>query len=300
MKRFICAMIVLILSSPLGIYNGKAMSPYRYKIMFSKDDRAAQNIYIMGDDGTNKVRVSGEGGYSPIISYDGKLMVYRIGSYRQHENIFVDFKKKEITRILDSNAYIHSISPNNDSVLYTRYADADKYDKRQLYISDIDGSNETKLISGADIWEASFSPAGDKVAYIKEGYLFVLDLSTQEHIQMTNKAPCDSISWSSDGNKIFCCGPNYEIMSITEDDKNTEVIFHDDEILSTKPQISPDSKYIVFLNEKDRQIYRVKSDGTSLTKLTESMAADHPVWIKAVDNRNYQVQDDMIIPSLLD
>ncbi|MGE4282536.1 MAG: TolB family protein [Clostridia bacterium] len=297
MKKTVSAIIlILLITSMASAHTVKVTVADEERIVFTSARGVDENIYLMDKDGSNIIQLTEIGGKYPVISYDGKLLIYSLGDYRKHKNVLVNYENEYVTAILDSNAYICSISPDNSKMIYTRYADAEKYYLKELYISDIDGSNEMKLVSGGDIWEACFSPVKNKVAYVKDGFIFAVDLDTGDQIQLTFDTPSDGISWSYDGSRIFYCGPEYEIMSVSVDGKNKKKVFKDENILSTKPKNSLDGQKIIFYNESDSQIYKINVDGTGLTKLTDNFVCDSPIWIKTAAGIEYRVKDDIMIP----
>ncbi|MBZ4647375.1 MAG: protein tolB [Clostridia bacterium] len=294
MKRSILLTTIMIFfcTSHVTIYaqNVSSKKLPDYKIVFMKTAGMKDNIYMMDRSGSNEVQLTCAGGTNPVVSYNGKVMAYRKGNYSNYRNLLIDFESGKIENILDSKAEVYSISPDGKKILYTRYADAEKYIEKELYIANIDGSDETKLVSGGDVWEAIFSPAEDKVAYVKQGNIFVIDLNTKKTIQLTKDEICDGISWSGDGNTIIYCGQNYEVISIEKDGTNKKVIFKDKAILVDNPSLSPDGTQIVFNNLVDGQMYSIKSDGTDLTKLTDIQVTENAVWLKVDPDLNYVIE----------
>lgn len=256
------------------------VQPPKYSIVFMKTVDSQNNLYMMDRDGSNEVQLTKTGATDPVVSYNGELIVYKKGHYTNYKNILVDLNNGSVKNILDHNVDVYSISKDNKKIVYGKYADPRRYIYKELYIANIDGSQETKLISGEDVWEAAFSPTENKIAYIKEGKIFVMDFDTKEVLQLTSQGVCTDISWSSDGSTIVYCGPNYEIMSIQKDGSGSKVLFKKEDMLIATPVIAPDGSQIIFNNMADGQIYSIKTDGTGLNKLTDINVTEFPSWLK--------------------
>ena len=148
----------------------------------------------------------------------------------------------------------------------------------------------------------SLSPSGDRVVYSREvrgdrkatsiGYkLFISNLDGSGVVQVTNNRAHDLAPvWSPDGSKIVytgfdpASGPE-SILTISLDGSNvTDIAPGLTTPYMTLPVWSPDGRYIAFLGHQKTEpdispytLYTVKSDGTELTKITDT-AISPPAW----------------------
>lgn len=150
---------------------------------------------------------------------------------------------------------------------------------------------------GESIGDPIFSPDGTRIAFFRTkagvspqgaGAIFVVDLdgSSLRRITPWGGAFLDQ-SWSPDGQWIIYQRP-YGVLRMVHPDGSEP---HDVRLTlppgsgAQNPSWSPDGAWIVFSLTHDgtANIYMVRPDGTSLTRVTTAPGVDeqHPVWTSA-------------------
>jgi len=126
-----------------------------------------------------------------------------------------------------------SWSPDGSKIVF----ESRKEGKAQIYVVDIDGSNETRLSpEGVEDFSPAWSPDGSKIAFESR----------------------------RDG--------NYEIYVMNADGSNPTRLTENTAIGDHYPVWSPDGTKIAFISNRDgqRDIYIMNADGSNVTRLTDN------------------------------
>lgn len=182
-----------------------------------------------------------------------------------------------------------SLSPNGTRIAYGKAPSGT--DDYQLYVADVDGSNETALTSGtggAQTIFSSWSPDGKKIAFTtqRDGNYEVYTMNSDGSAQ-TNISRSDSLdgisnaSWSPDGNKILFYskrgqGTDFEIY-LGNTDGSGMVQLTDNTYEDRYPSWSPDGSKIMFTSNKDgdSEIFVMNADGSGVVQLTNNSVDDN-------------------------
>ncbi len=93
-------------------------------------------------------------------------------------------------------------SPDGNIIAYTHYPQNDnelQNGLQQIWLFDLNTMTKSFLTEG---FNTAWSPDGSKIAFVKSGNIFVIDLGTKEITKLTNWSSCFFPSWSPDGRKI--------------------------------------------------------------------------------------------------
>ena len=167
-------------------------------IAFQTERNGSEEIYLVGDDGSNLRKVA-DGAY-PSFSPDGSQIVYEY-----NEDIWVINVDGTNPVQLTTNGGFDgepSFSPDGTQILYV--SDRDDGDW-EIYVMDIDGTNQQRLTfhEGYD-QEPEFSPDGYEITFsrVVDGIdvdVYVMEPDGSNIRQLTEDADSYSSSWSPNG-----------------------------------------------------------------------------------------------------
>ena len=157
----------------------------------------------------------------------------------------------------------------------------------QIYIMNADGTGSTPLTNtGAGIWNAMavWSPAGDKIAFLRSQQIYVMDADGSNQIRLTNDPyGVSRPSWSPDGSKIVFVVLNdtgNEIYTMNADGTGMTRLTNDS-FYDADPDWSPDGSKIAFARHTGSkyEIFTMNTDGTGQASLTAAGSnATEPAW----------------------
>lgn len=103
---------------------------------------------------------------------------------------------------------LEDVSPDGRTVLYgvTRYALEANEGQRDLYLIAADGSDKGRprrlTYTPASEANARFHPDGERIGYLYQRHLWVMDLATQQAYQVSD-IEMEGFAWSPDGEKVL-------------------------------------------------------------------------------------------------
>lgn len=195
-------------------------------------------------------------------------------------------------------------SPDGSHLVYCRhYANrrASGQVLQGLHIVRADGSHDRRLLTEYDrdvqIQEhPAWSPDGKRLVISGGGNdtansakdLFICDLdASYRATQLRKIIPGTSVNigeepcWSPDGKQLCAVSTAERLLVVDADGKNLSQILQVDGSYCHQPDWSPDGQWIAFATDRDGnvEVYKVRVDGTELTRLTNSPGLDsRPRW----------------------
>lgn len=164
-----------------------------------------------------------------------------------------------------------------------------------LWVMDVDGSNQTQLTTGSGgEAEAAISPDGTQIAFTsdRDGNtdIFLMTPDGANIVNLTNSPEAERTpAWSPDGTKLVF--QRAEDLWVMDADGSNPIQLTSGPAIDDYPAWSPDGTSIVF--ESDDDIWVIASDGTGALNLTASPGRDirpswspDGTWIAFTSNRN--------------
>ncbi len=150
-----------------------------------------------------------------------------------------------------------------------------------IYAVNADGSNPQRLTSGAQDASPAWSPDGTRIAFARNGDIWVMRVSDGSPMQVSDLRQLTSSpvvdgapNWSPDGKQIVFfsySGTNHtaDIAVINADGTNLRRLM-DNQFEDWWPAWSPDGQKIAFQSNRDGkfQIYRMNPDGSHVQRVT--------------------------------
>jgi Tol biopolymer transport system component len=186
-----------------GRWDGSSCGPYGLR-------RCATAVLMVANPTTGAVReVSrsrsrGAGSFSwaprgDRITYVGEYDSDGTGSFRTLEIVRADGSgRRVLVRVREKGAglYAPAWSPRGDWIVFRRYVSRRS---DSMWLVRPDGRQARKLVRGHS---ATWSPTGNRLLYIVDGTLRVLDMSTGRVRQLAKARSISLPSWSPDGRRI--------------------------------------------------------------------------------------------------
>ncbi len=173
-------------------------------------------------------------------------------------------------------------APLQGRLVYTQYATGPKEARRQLWIMNLDGSEQKLLVDWAS--KPSFSSDGRQVAFYGwEGIegangVHVINSEGQGHYKVLDDGFARYVDWSPVSMDIAFSaqrGRRMDIFIITIGDEDERPI-----IDGKEPGWSPDGQRIAHwgCQESNCGLFIIRADGTNKTRLTDGAHDGTPVW----------------------
>jgi hypothetical protein len=204
---------------------------------YSLADRALKQLsFGTGPDISPMPNSAGNGIYFINGKPSGSLVVYHVHSKQSAD--------------LVENATQPAISPDARRVAYITLQERNR---RELWVSDIDGSNRVKLVTSEDLSTGDWSADGSQYAFeddsggVGKVYAIGVDGSNLRQIQLS-EASMTSAVWGADGESLYFSGFDKDTGKMTAwkaraDGTNVEKLVEGCGLLIDR---SPDGQYLLF------------------------------------------------------
>lgn len=254
--------------------------------------RYLDHICIINADGTGFVQLTendDKAHFYPSVAPEGKSVVYSANPTGVYEIFEVDLEgnAKQLTQGLGTLTS-PEISPGGERIAFTR-GDGET---TSIWIMNRDGS-QPEYVFGPG-WDPTWSPDGMKIlfaSYAEDNsiQLFTINVDGAELKQVTWMRNLRGRSdWSPDGKwaVTYAGEPWKRELYLIPMDGGEPSLLPPAGGNSQGPSFSPDGRWIVFTayfndigNDDGCEIYRIRIDGSDLTRLTENDYCDwQPRW----------------------
>lgn len=172
------------------------------------------NIYEANLDGTEMKALTTGSAYHAECAYspDGKQIVYASNEEGGVNLYILDIESLTSRRLTAPTGCYNGgpfFSPNGQQVIFR--ADREQENFLQLYVIDVDGSNEKQLTNNGVVnWAPYWHPNGKVVAYATSLHghhryeIYLLNIDTFNQVRLTNSPSFDGLPvFNADGSKIM-------------------------------------------------------------------------------------------------
>jgi TolB protein len=176
-------------------------SPDGSQIAFSSNRDGNYEIYVIGSDGKNLTRLTNDPGVDryPTWSPDGHTIAFT-SDRSGNEDIWVmdadgTGEPTQLTHDVGSNE-APRWSPHYSSIVFF----TDREGRNQIYLMDPDGGHQRNISnSQSDDLGAAWSPDGTRLAFRRNGDIWVMDADGNAQQQLTTTTQDAQPTWSPDG-----------------------------------------------------------------------------------------------------
>jgi Tol biopolymer transport system component len=180
------------------------------KVLLSRTVNGLTNlwIYSLADRSFAQITFGAGPDFRPMLYPDGKGILYVNGKGSGFLTAY-HVRSKSSADIVSENASQPAISPDGKRVMYIKYVDQNK---TELWVSDIDGSKQTKLFSSAGLGTGFWSSDGSLISFVgstggeSKGFRVGADGSGLRQIESVQGSVI-SVVWSTDGKALYISGP---------------------------------------------------------------------------------------------
>ena len=242
------------------------------KIAFSYDD----GIWLASADGHDRRRVTGDGGFDPSLSPDGRQIVYRLLLEHDDGEIWItDVGGGRPRDLVDDPAFSDwgpAWSPDGRAIAF----DSNRSGGLVLWRMDADGSHQRRLTTGHGEYP-TWAPDGMHLAYAGGSYYDIRVVAADgsgDRAITTSPAYDMGPAWSPDGAWIAYhtqadrwpdvaeagMGDEMEIHLVRPDGSDDHRIT-DDDVEDAFPAWSPDGRYLVWARHGELVVARPDGSG---------------------------------------
>jgi Tol biopolymer transport system component len=197
----------------LGTVSGYAVSGYPTGVVWaepgktlllSRTANALTNLwkYILTDQALTQITTGPSPDYSPMLDPVKKGIYYVNGRSSGFLTAY-HVQSKQFVDIVPENASQPAISPEGRHVMYIKLVGPDR---SELWVSDIDGANQTKLASsGSSLETGDWSPDSSQITFMDSsggaGKTYAIRVDGRDLRQIGPGA--GTIAWSADGKSVY-------------------------------------------------------------------------------------------------
>jgi TolB protein len=180
-----------------------ALSPDGTRIAWSRDPGNGRDIYLMGADGSDVRRLTGNdfSSYFPSWSPDGSRLVF--GGLEVGALFEINADGSNEVKVSAESDRFPNWSPDGKHIVFARGPEG----ARDIYIANADGSGAKRLTSDpGDEQISDWSPDGKLIAFDRAAggkkNVWVMHADGSSQVQLTSDAKSDWPSFSPDGHSI--------------------------------------------------------------------------------------------------
>lgn len=280
----------------------KPLSPdSTWRIAFTSTRSGNYDVYIMNQDGSDQVNLTGNEAADWVYYADERLVFAsnRLGDYREGEYdlYIVHPDSGEARRLTQFPVYDSHLSSSPDG---NRFAVcSDKAGNLEIYVIDTLGNELARLTKNHfDDSDPDWSPDGSQMLLRsnRKGAWSIWKMNSDgsNPVQLTKHSGDDTYQaqlgegppkWSPDGSKILFFSyreGNWDLYTMNPDGSDLQNLTNS-QFNETWPSWSPDGRRIAYCTDQDGnyEIYIMNADGSNPQRLTHDPGADQgPVWVR--------------------
>ena len=195
-----CFLLILISSCSKMVKPGE-------KIVYLKSAQGNFDLYSIDVLGQWEEKITTNPGYDWQAAWNeglNKMVYYTNDTSGNFSVVAMDLSTQELDTIPFSELSNYKLSPKGDRIFYTQ----SEADFQNIWTCDLEGRDQRKLTNSESYnGRFSISADGQKLAFISDrtgsNELFMLDLSTDQLIQLTNNNLIEKYNtWSPTGDRI--------------------------------------------------------------------------------------------------
>ncbi len=291
-RRFslLMACAVAILVFPPAVPRVDQLHPQAILFSWREDDSQHYRIYKINKDGTEfKTLTSADIGNAdhPTWSPDGKQIAFDVTSEDDRETIYaMDAHGDQLKAITDKSfdSSWPQWSPDGKKILMMCVRSKDHLAYQQICTENPDGSNFQVLTSENVNWQATWSPDGEKIAFVsfRDGsaqiYMMNRDGSHQTRLTDTSISKTSPV-WSPTRKIITFTGQQGEtrdIYSIDIDKVQTSNVTQNG--ISSVPVWAPNGHYLAFHMGDELGIIRFEKEEMSVARWSDNSTYSFMAW----------------------
>ena len=291
MNRTIVALLVVIFGStvsaqePIRFARSPAVSPDGKIVAFSYLGDL-WTVDVKGGEAQH-VTMHEKHDYNPVFSPDGKWLAFSSNRHGQYDVFIVPVKGGRPKRLTHDSAddHVTGWSPDGQHILFMSARQSDFPPRIEFYSVSINGG-QAKRISAFEGRDATYSPKGDMIAYVRgpglwyrKGYLgssnddiWICNADGSDNRQITfHKGQDNYPMWAPDGKHLYyvsdCAGGLANLVKLPIDGERGELLpskptpqaltSHKDEFVR-RARMSANGETIVYECGPDIWVYSVK------------------------------------------
>jgi Tol biopolymer transport system component len=248
-------------------------------LLFRRTANGLTNLwkYSLADRALTQITTGPGPDYSPMLDPATKGIYFVNGrssgsltAYHVHGNQFVDIVSEEASQPI--------ISPDGKRVMYVKSLGPGK---QELWVSDIDGANRTKLASSEALDTEAWSPDGSQLTFTdfsgSDSRVYAVRADGRDLRQVVRvNGIIDSLAWSADGRSLYFCivetGEKPTVWKASADGSHLEKFLGEGcDVADT----SPTGAYLLgaILAGRDAGVYEISVASRRMVPLIPGLAA---------------------------